>query len=478
MFEKTTICASILKIRKWLSRRARPRWFISENNSWEGDGLKNPGKHNSPRVAIYTLGCKVNQFESACLLERFQGRGWEAVSFKEKADFYLINTCAVTAEAQRQSAQMVRQTIRNHPDSLVVAAGCAAQLFPHEYEKISGLDYITGTFKKLEIPFNIPLGAKTTIPQLLLTPEPVHTIEAQFPRPDQRTRATIRIQEGCNAQCSYCLVPRARGRSRSLWPKDIISGVESLAAQGIKEVILTGIHLGQYGEDLCPQENLVCLLETLLSRIPEVSIRLSSLEPQEVTPALLALFKKYPNLCPHLHIPLQAGEDSLLKKMNRSYSTDFYHRLIRTIHREMPFAAIGADLIIGFPGEDEALFQKTVELITDLPLSYLHIFPYSRRPGTPAADFPHPVLEKVKKERIKTIRALDRQKKEEFWQRCLGHTFSALILQPGKQKGWFKALTENYLTVSVFGRFKQNDRVLVRLKGLDPIIGLIGERYV
>jgi threonylcarbamoyladenosine tRNA methylthiotransferase MtaB len=437
--------------------------------------LKKPGKNNPSRVAVFTLGCKVNQFESACLLERFQAQGWEAVPFKEQADFYLINTCAVTAEAQRQSAQMVRQVIRNHPDSLVVAAGCAAQLFPQEYEKIQGLDYITGTFKKLEIPFKISSFKKTSSPQLRLTPEPEHIIEAQFPRSDQRTRAFVRIQEGCNARCSYCLVPRARGRSRSLLLTEVSSGVRTLADLGIKEVILTGIHLGQYGEDLCPQESLVSLLEILLPQNPEVSIRLSSLEPQEVSPALLDLFKKFPNLCPHLHIPLQSGEDSLLKKMNRTYSTDFYGRLIQAIHREIPFAAIGADLIVGFSGEDDDLFQKTVEFISDLPVSYFHIFPYSRRPGTPAADFPNPVPEKIKKERLQIIRAVDRQKKEEFIQRCSGQIFSALILQPEKPKGWFKALTENYLTVSVYGRFKRNDRVQIRLIRRDAGKGLIGE---
>lgn len=437
--------------------------------------MKKPGKNNPPRVAVYTLGCKVNQFESACLEERFQDQGWEAVPFKEKADLYVINTCAVTAEAQRQSAQMVRQVIRNHPESLVVAAGCAAQIFPQDYEKIAGLDYITGTFKKLEAPFTIPSLGKAVSPCLLLTPEEEHIVEAQFPKPAHRTRAFVRIQEGCNAQCSYCLVPRARGRSRSLPMKDVLSGVEALAGQGIKELILTGIHLGQYGGDLSPATDLVSLLEVLLPGHPGIFIRLSSLEPQEVTPALLGLFKKYPNLCPHLHIPLQAGEDSLLKKMNRTYSTEFYGRLIRTVHREIPYAAIGADLIVGFPGEDESLFQKTLDFISDLPLSYLHIFPYSRRPGTPAADFPSPVPGKIKKERLRIIRALDREKRQAFMGPCLGQVFSALVLQPGNEKGWFKALTGNYLTVSIPGRFKQNERVRVRLEKVDLDRGLIGK---
>jgi threonylcarbamoyladenosine tRNA methylthiotransferase MtaB len=326
--------------------------------------LKKPGRNNPGRVAVYTLGCKVNQFESDCLQDRFRDQGFEIVPFKQEADLYIINTCAVTHEAQRQSAQMVRQVIRNHPESLVVAAGCAAQLFPEDYEKISELDYIVGTFKKLKIPFRISSLEKTASPRNLLAPEAAHTIEAQFPKPAQRTRAFVRIQEGCNANCSYCLVPRARGRSRSLPVQDVLSGVETLANQGIKELILTGIHLGQYGSDHFPVTDLVFLMDLLLQTHPHLFFRLSSLEPQEVTPALLGLFKKYPNLCPHLHIPLQAGEDSLLRKMNRTYSTDFYGRLIRTIRREIPHAALGADLIVGFPGEEDLLFQKTVDFIS------------------------------------------------------------------------------------------------------------------
>ncbi len=435
--------------------------------------MKRPGKPDRPRVALYTLGCKVNQFESACLLERFQARGWEAVPFKEKADLYIVNTCAVTHEAQRQSAQMIRQSIHRHPDSLVLAAGCAAQLFPQDYEKMAGLDYIAGTFQKLEIPFKLASLTKTSRPVLLQSPESDHVIAAHFPLPGQRTRAVLRIQEGCNAQCSYCLVPRARGRSRSLARPEVVSGIEGLAGQGIRELILTGIHLGQYGGDLSPAENLVSLLEVVLPRHPELYIRLSSLEPQEVTPELIGLFKKYPNLCPHLHIPLQAGENSLLQKMNRTYSTEFYHRLIQRVHQEIPYGAIGADLIVGFPGESEALFQKTVNLISGLPLSYLHIFPYSRRPGTPAADFPHPVPEKAKKERLQLIRALDREKRKAFMERCLGKAFSALVLQPDREKGRVKALTENYLTVLIPGNFKQNDRLRVRLESFDSSEGLI-----
>ncbi len=424
-------------------------------------------------MAIYTLGCKVNQFESACLSERFQAQGWETVPFKEKADLYIINTCAVTAEAQRQSAQMVRQAVRNYPESKVMVVGCASQLFPDEFKKIPGLDYVIGHFNKLQIPDLIGSLEKSHQTRTILFPEATQPLEAHFPLPTKKTRAFLRIQDGCNARCSYCLVPRARGRSRSLPVDEVVSGVGFLSRQGIKELVLTGIHLGQYGSDLSPAITLVSLLERLLELHSHLYFRLSSLEPQEVTPALLDLFKKFSNLCPHLHIPLQAGDNSILKKMNRTYSVEFYRRLIQTIAQKIPYAAIGTDLIVGFPGEGETQFLNTLNLLSEIPLSYLHIFPFSPRPGTPAAGFPDPVPEKIKKERIQRVRSMDRIKREAFIRQCLGKTFSALVLQLSKEKGWSKALTENYLTVSIPGRFKKNERIQVRLNSLDST-GLTG----
>jgi threonylcarbamoyladenosine tRNA methylthiotransferase MtaB len=436
--------------------------------------LKNPEESNAPRVAIHTLGCKVNQFESACLRERFQSLGWETVPFKEKADLYIINSCAVTAEAQRQSAQMVRKAIRNHSQSRVIAAGCAGQLFPEEFQKIPGIDFVVGHFNKLQIPDLMALPEKSRPSPTILISKTEQPLGSHFPLPNEKTRAFLRIQDGCNAQCSYCLVPKARGRSRSLAVDKVISGVTFLNLRGVKELVLSGIHLGHYGGDLDPPADLVSLLEILLQTHPDLYFRLSSLEPQEVTPALIDLFARFPNLCPHLHIPLQSGDNSILQKMNRTYSVEFYRLLIQTIHREIPQVSIGADLIVGFPGEGEIQFQETIKLLSEIPLSYLHIFPFSPRPGTPAAGFTEQVPDKIKKERLQIIRTLDRQKREAFMGHCLGKDFAALVLQPAKAKGWTSALTENYLNVSIPGRFKKNERIWVRLKTLDPT-GLKGE---
>ena len=425
-------------------------------------------------MSIYTLGCKVNQFESACLMERFHSLGWEMVPFNEDADLVLINSCAVTAEAQRQSAQMVRRAIHKHPGAQVIATGCASQLFPEDFNKISGLSCLIGHHHKLQIPDLLPLPEKMDPSSGILLSDTDHPIRALFPLPQEKTRAFLRIQDGCDSQCSYCLVPRARGRSRSLALDEVVSGVSFLARRAVREIVLTGIHLGQYGADLTPPATLVSLLEILLAQHPQLSIRLSSLEPREVTSSLLNLFNKFPNLCPHLHIPLQSGENSILRRMNRPYSTEFYRRLIQTIYRDIPLASIGTDLIVGFPGEGEIQFRETLKFLMEIPLSYLHLFPFSPRPGTPAARFPDPVPDKIKKDRLQILRALDRQKRKIFMQFCLGKVFSALVLESAKEKGLSRALTENYLTVSIPGRFEKNERIRVRLKALEPT-GLKGE---
>ena len=434
--------------------------------------IENPSR---PRLAVHTLGCKVNQFESACLIEQFQAKSWIEVPFKDQAELFLINTCTVTAEAQRQSTQMVRQAVRRHSQALIIVTGCAAQLFPQVFEEIPGVDHIVGTFNKFSIPDLISSLTKEEYARTAVLPEPPGPLlSGAFPLNYNRTRAFLRIQDGCNAGCSYCLVPQARGSSRSLAQEEVHRGIRALAAQGFKEVILTGIHLGQYGQDLSPATDLVSLLATLLEERPEIAIRLSSLEAQEVSPELIALFKSRPNLCPHLHIPLQSGDDFLLRRMNRGYTREEYRHLIQALKRELPRASIGTDIIVGFPGEDEQAFRQTLDLVRDLPLSYLHLFPYSPRPGTLAALFRDQVPGPLKKKRLEMLREIDRLKRQEFAAQALGQVFSALVLKPLKEKGGYETLTENYLTVRVEGNLRRNDRVRIRLTAFGPQ-GIRGE---
>jgi threonylcarbamoyladenosine tRNA methylthiotransferase MtaB len=429
------------------------------------------------RAAFYTLGCKVNRFESDGLAQKFRELGWETVSFKEPADLYLINTCTVTAEAQRQSLQMVRQAVRNHPEAVVGAVGCATRLFPEPFLEIPGLRFVGGCVNKMALP-PLVVSLRPEHRTLYLPDEGTPPLEPLFPWPETRTRALLKIQEGCDGACSYCLVPRARGRSRSLPPEEVRRGLKHLSLMGVKEVVLTGIHLGQYGSDLERPTPLAALLKDLLDRHPELQIRLSSLEPQEVGPDLRDLFHSFPNLCRHLHIPLQSGDDGILKAMNRTYSSAFYREGILDLHQRFPTLSIGADLIIGFPGETEEAFSKTYEFVLKLPLSYLHLFPFSPRPGTPAATFPGQVPQKVKKERLRIFRELDRRKRREFIARCLGKTIWAIGLDGGDPQRGNRVLTENYLTVFVSERVEKNERVRLKLIGPDGegIKGKIIER--
>jgi threonylcarbamoyladenosine tRNA methylthiotransferase MtaB len=420
------------------------------------------------KVAIHTLGCKVNRFESEALVLAFQKQGWAPVSFQEAADLYLVNTCAVTAEAQRQSAQALRSILRRSPEALIAAAGCATQLFPDYFSQISGLDYLFGTANKSEIPFSYDFSQKFGSPQIRIQPfSPLQPLSLECPPPSLRTRALFRIQEGCDAQCSYCIVPQARGPSRSLPPERVQEGLFRLGAAGIQEIILTGIHLGQYGRDLQPPWSLTQLLVAVLKAPSRPFLRLSSLEMHEITPGLIALFKKEPRLCPHLHIPLQSGDDPILNRMNRPYASAGYAELLQRLHSELPFAALGADVIVGFPGEDESAFQRTHDFIAHLPLAYLHVFPYSSRPGTPAALFSGQVPAGEKKERARRLRALDQEKRSDFYRRCTGREFSALVLRSTGPDGWCEGLTGNYLPLRFRGQFQQNTRLRVRITGRD-----------
>ena len=420
------------------------------------------------KVAIHTLGCKVNRFESESLAQAFQEQGWAPVSFQEAADLYIVNTCAVTAEAQRQSAQAVRSIARRSPEALIAAAGCAAQLFPETFSPISGLDYLFGTGNKSEIPLSEDFSQKTGSLQIRIQPLSLPgPLSLECPLPSLRTRALFRIQEGCDAQCSYCIVPQARGPSRSLPPERVKEGLCRLGAAGIQEVILTGIHLGQYGRDLQPPWSLTELLVAVLKAPGRPFLRLSSLEMHEITPGLIALFKMEPRLCPHLHIPLQSGDDPILQRMNRPYSTAEYAELIQRLHSELPLAALGADVIVGFPGEDERTFQRTHDFIAHLPLTYLHVFPYSSRPGTPAALFTGQVSAAEKKEWARRLRALDQEKRFDFYRRAAGREFSALVLRSIGPDGWCEGLTGNYLPVRFQGLFPKNTRLRVRIIGRD-----------
>jgi threonylcarbamoyladenosine tRNA methylthiotransferase MtaB len=401
-------------------------------------------------IAIATLGCKVNQFESEALMSSLEERGYCLMPFEEGADITIVNTCTVTHRADFQSRQMIRRAFRFNPKSLIIVTGCYAQVEPETIAKIEGVTYLLGNREKKQIPDLLPLLQNGQYPriqtsdiqeELLFGDVPLHSFH-------RHTRAFLKIQDGCNARCSYCIVPHARGRSRSLPPDRLFEHLKVLKEKGFKEVVLTGIHMGAYGLDLTPPFSLERLLRRLESEETSDRIRLSSIEPGDFSPDLISFLSQSTKICPHLHIPIQSGDDEILKMMNRDYDHSFLSNLILELHRRIPKLSIGADIIVGFPGETEERFGRTHGLIESLPFSYLHVFPFSKRKGTPACKFIHEVDEGRIKKRAEIIRELGRQKRQAFCRQFLHHELSVLIEdRREKGNGRWKGFSRNYIPV-------------------------------
>jgi threonylcarbamoyladenosine tRNA methylthiotransferase MtaB len=436
-------------------------------------------------VAIATLGCKVNQFESEALMDALEQRGYALVPFEEGAEITVINTCTVTHRADFQSRQMVRRALRSNPNSLIIVTGCYPQVEPDAFLKMQGVRYLLGNREKNQIPDLLPLMQEGEFPRVQVgdIQEEKHFPEAPLHSFHRHTRAFLKIQDGCNANCSYCIVPYARGRSRSAQPEKVIENLKILKNKGFKEVVLTGIHLGAYGLDLHPPFSLERLLRKLEKEETPDRIRLSSIEPTDFSPELISTLSQSNKICPHLHIAIQSGDDEILKRMNRDYDRPFLSDLIRELHLRIPNLSIGADVIVGFPGETEEKFRNTCGLIESLPFSYLHVFPFSRRKGTAAFQFPQRVDEKEIKKRAEMTRALGRQKRQAFYRQFLNQELSVLIEdRKDKVTGRWKGLSRNYIPVlltNVNGIRKHEDWVnrewIVTATGLVAEKGLIGK---
>jgi threonylcarbamoyladenosine tRNA methylthiotransferase MtaB len=401
-------------------------------------------------VSVATLGCKVNQFESEALIDAFEQRKYTVVPFEEGADITLINTCTVTHRADFQSRQMVRRASRSNPNSLIIVTGCYPQVETDTFLRMKGVHYLLGNGEKSRIPDFLSLMQEGNFPRVqvddirkerLFSETLLHSFH-------RHTRAFLKIQDGCNAHCSYCIVPHARGRSRSLAPERVVQNLSVLKERGFKEVVLTGIHLGAYGLDLnrpFPLEKLVRHLEK--EETPD-RIRLSSIEPGDFSPELVSALSQSKKICPHLHIPIQSGDDEILKKMNRDYDRSFLSDLVRELHLRISKLSIGADVIVGFPGETEERFRHTYGLIESLPFSYLHVFPFSKRKGTLAFQFPQRVSEREIKKRSETMRELGKQKRQAFYRQFLNQELSVLVEDRKEKKtGRWKGLSGNYIRV-------------------------------
>jgi threonylcarbamoyladenosine tRNA methylthiotransferase MtaB len=403
-------------------------------------------------ISIATLGCKVNQFESEALIDALERKGYALIPFEEGAEITIINTCTVTHRADFQSRQIVRRAFRSNPNSLIIVTGCYPQVEPDAFIKMKGVRYLLGNGEKNQIPDLLPLMQKGEFPRVQVGDIQKETLfsETPFHSFHRHTRAFLKIQDGCNAYCSYCIVPHARGRSRSLHPERVVENLKIFKEKGFKEVVLTGIHLGAYGLDLNPPFPLEKLIGQLEEEETPYRIRLTSIEPGDFSPELIFTLSQSNKICPHLHIPIQSGDDEILKKMNRGYNHSFLSGLIQELHLRIPKLSIGADVIVGFPGETEEKFQHTYGLVESLPFSYLHVFPFSRRKGTPASQFLKGVDEEAIKKRAESMRELGKQKRQAFYRQFLNQELSVLVEdRKEKETGRWKGFSRNYIPVLI-----------------------------
>ena len=401
-----------------------------------------------PSVALTTLGCKVNQFETESMEGLFKQAGYEIKPFEEKADVYVINTCSVTSMGDRKSRQIVRRARHENPQAIIAVCGCYAQVAPEAIKAIEGVRVILGTKERANIVDFVEAARRE---DGLVVDEvgdimQAHTFE-DIPLYDmpQRTRAFLKIEDGCENFCSYCIIPYARGPVKSRQPEAVRREAEKLVAAGFKEIVLTGIHLGAYGRDLAEDVHLVDACREVLAVKGLRRLRLGSLESLELSPELFALIREDERFCPHLHLPLQAGSDEILHAMNRHYDTAEFARLIANVEREVPGLAVSTDIIVGFPGETEELFQQSLDFVAKMNFARMHVFPYSRRTGTPAAKRTDQVPEPVKKERVHCMQAWSTRKTAEFHKMFLGREMDVLF--ETNHEGITDGLTNNYVRV-------------------------------
>ncbi|MCP4622657.1 MAG: tRNA (N(6)-L-threonylcarbamoyladenosine(37)-C(2))-methylthiotransferase MtaB [bacterium] len=434
-----------------------------------------------PKFSITTLGCKVNQAESEAIAEDLLASDWSAVDRCDGAGVCIVNTCTVTQKASMQSRQAIRQAIRANPKARIVVTGCYAQTAPREIDKIDGVDYIVGHDKKMSISqLILPEGNQSSTDQSPSAGD-VHN-ESRFratwaATSTSRTRPFLKIQDGCNAFCTYCIVPYARGRSRSMPLDNVLQNIGQLNRANFHEVVLTGIHLGAYGRDLTPAANLATLLDRIQAQKPIGRVRLSSIEPLELTREIIQIVADSDTFCHHFHVPLQSGDDRILKKMGRPYSRQSFRDLVRIIHEMMPDTAMGVDTLVGFPGENDRAFENTYRLIESLPVSYLHVFPFSVRPGTPAAEFADPVPYDIIKDRCERMRMLGQDKRMNFYRRFPGQTMPVLVeSKRDKATGLLKGISSNYLPVLIDGPDTLKNKIIdVKIEKLegDKLFGML-----
>ena len=416
---------------------------------------------DGPTVAIATQGCKLNQADSQVLARRFAEAGYRVVEANQGPQVFVLNTCTVTGTADSKARRALRSARRANPQALVVATGCYAQRAPEDLTGLDAVSLVIGNFQKDKLVSMVSnaLVSKALPVEPQSSGESARVFDGIDPdskpkaRPKSlkglRIRANVKIQEGCDQVCAYCIVPKVRGRERSIPVAELVEQINRYAGEGFQEVVLTGTQLGTYGFDL-PQTSLAKMLRRILDETTVPRIRVSSLQAQEITPELLDLWDTEPRrLCPHFHIPLQSGSDGVLKAMRRRYDTGTFAATVEMVRRRVPDAGITTDLIVGFPGEDEASFQESLDFASSMAFSDMHVFPYSPRPGTSAAHFPNRVPEEMKKDRTAQMLAAAKRGFQSFRNGQLGNTLPVLWENEVHREGTrrWSGLTDNYIRV-------------------------------
>ena len=430
-------------------------------------------------VSFLTLGCKVNQYDSDAMRTIFLQQGYKAVKEEEEADVYVINTCSVTSIGDRKSRQMVRKIRRKHPQAVIAVAGCYAQIAPEIFEAMGDIDVIVGAQNRSKIVEYVEQAQKkektiNAVKDIMSVTEFENLyVDAEG---ETKTRAFIKVQEGCDNYCTFCIIPFARGKLKSRKQKDAVEEIRRLVLKGYREIVLTGIHLGNYGRDLHDGTSLATLVEELL-RIPNLlRIRMGSIESVELSDDLINLIKDEPRVCRHLHLPIQSGSDAVLRRMNRHYRLPEYKKLISELREKIPGLALTTDLIVGFPGETEENFMETLETLRELRFSAIHVFPYSQRTGTPAAVFPNQVPGDIKKDRVHRVQELEKEISKEYRKTFLQKTVHVLIKE--EKNGYFEGLSDEYIRVSITDKNVEKGRLYsVYVENLteDGLIGRVQE---
>ncbi len=396
------------------------------------------------KVAFHTLGCKLNFAESSTIARSFPEERYERVSPDSEADIYVINTCTVTDAADRKCRQAVRKFIHRNPDAFVAVVGCYAQLRQKEAAAIEGVDLVLGTYEKFDLVSYIDNFEKLRAPEIHSC-ENIDTEDfmASWSAGD-RTRSFLKVQDGCDYRCSYCTVPLARGKSRNPFISEIVEEAKTIIVSGVREIVLTGVNVGDFGKST--GETLEQLLKSLVCVQGLERLRLSSIEPDLVTDEIIDLIASEKILMPHIHMPLQSGSDRILGLMRRRYRRELFRDRVMRIRDKMPGAGIGADIIVGFPGETEDDFQETYRFLENMPLSYLHVFAFSPRPGTPAAEMPGEVSKAEKERRSRQLIKLSENRRMLFMRNASGKKFDVLF-EKRDSEGMVAGLTGNYIRV-------------------------------